>query len=556
MERLRERTASFLFIAGSSHIIFIFGLFFIGSITLLMNMTLSRFGILSLIGVLYWVWVTSKKYFPDKYLSMFIILITSFIALLLLSLYFSGKIYDLSPDGQTYHQEAIDRLANGWNPIWSYEKNDIDARLAYYPKAPWIDEASIYQLTKQIEYSKLFNLTLVFSTCSLAMGLLLSVTRIRTALVFMISLLASLNPVSIIQIPSFYVDGQLASLLTIVLVMTLYCILTKGILPLIVLACSLMLLINVKTPGMVYAGILVFGILLVFYIPGRLNKERLYVICGAVSLSFMTGITIFGFNPYVNNMISHRNIYYPFGAPNWPGTNTSPFEMVEAGMPESWKSYNRFHKFIASLFSESEVAWTSKWKLPFTFKVHELMNFSGSGCRVAGLGPIFSGVIILSGIILILILIFNQTTYAFLSVAGILLLMTSIIINPAAWDTRYVPQLWLLPVICIGLCYYFRPGNILPKMALLVIIALTLNIALISAVRFSAVVKDNEHFKNQLEYIKGLNRPVKVFFSNYYSNRIRFNYLRIPSIETGLEDIETCKEKLMIVNTETVVCLD
>ncbi|MCC7202798.1 MAG: hypothetical protein IT393_09105 [Nitrospirae bacterium] len=558
MKRLRERTASFLFIAGSLHIIFIFGLFFIGSITLLMNMPLSRFGLLSLIGVLYWVWFTSKKYFPDKYLSMFIILITSFIALLLLSLYFSGKIYDLSPDGQTYHQEAIDRLANGWNPIWSYEKNDIDARLTYYPKAPWIYEASIYKVTKYIEYAKVFNFPIMFSAFCLIMGIMLKATNIKSGLIFIISLLASLNPVNILQVPSNYVDGHLFSMLTIVCCLAFYCIYEKkDIIPLLILlACSLTLVINVKTTGMVYAGLLITGILPLFYILGGLGRARLALISGTAAFAFIIGIAILGYNPYINNLLMHQNPFYPIGAQYWPGTTSSPVDLIEIGMPETWKSYNRLEKIFATIFSESAVAWDSPWKLPFTFKMDELMRFIEVDVRVAGFGPLFGGAMVLSVISLIIVLIFNWTSAAFLSISVILLLIISIIINPVAWYSRYAPQLWLVPVICAGLCFYFRPREILSRIGLVVIFVLILDIALISTVRITAVLKDNELFKTQLSYLIDLNKPVKVYFSNFYANRIRFNDMGISATEIGRDELVTCRKTLPLVRTETVVCLD
>ena len=44
--------------------------------------------------------------------------ILSVCAIVALSAFAMGRIFDLSWDGQTYHQEAIFQLAHGWNPIW------------------------------------------------------------------------------------------------------------------------------------------------------------------------------------------------------------------------------------------------------------------------------------------------------------------------------------------------------------------------------------------------------------------------------------------------------
>jgi len=557
MDSLRGRIASFLFVSGSSQIIFIFGLVFINSIVLLMKLPLSPLGFLSLIGVLFWLRLTSKEYFPIKQLSMFMIQVILFIMILLFSLYLSGRIYDLSPDGQTYHQEAIDRLANGWNPVWNYEKDNIDERLTYYPKGPWIYAASFFQITKNMEYSKLFNITLIISTFCLILSFLLKGTNMKWGFVLILSLLASLNPVNILQASSFYVDGHLSSLLTIVFGLTIYYTYTKEVIPpLFLLACSVMLLINLKATGMVYAGILIFGILSVFYLFRKTDRDRLVLIFGTAVFSFIVGITILGFNPYINNILSHQNPLYPIGAKYWPGTNTSPVDLIEIGMPENWHSYNRFEKLFATIFSESAVAWSGRWKLPFTFETDELMNFAQTDVRVAGFGPLFGGAIVLSIISLILILIFNRTTFAVLSMLIILLLVASVLSNPIAWYARYAPQLWLFPVLCIGLCFYFRPTKLLSSIGFVIALVLTLNIALISAVRFAAVLEDNHQFKGQLNYIKSLDRPVKVYFSNFYANRIRFNDMKIISTEMSRDELVICKNTIALVSTETVVCLD
>ena len=63
-----------------------------------------------------------------------------------------GAVFDISYDGQTYHQEAIIQLSRGWNPfleeisdLYLVEQTALEAAINFYPKAPWVI-ASVHQL--------------------------------------------------------------------------------------------------------------------------------------------------------------------------------------------------------------------------------------------------------------------------------------------------------------------------------------------------------------------------------------------------------------------------
>ena len=67
--------------------------------------------------------------------------------------FISGKTYDLTIDGNSYHKTAIAFLKNGWNPFYEksidFQKNNddviqfeedskVDIWIEHYPKASWI----------------------------------------------------------------------------------------------------------------------------------------------------------------------------------------------------------------------------------------------------------------------------------------------------------------------------------------------------------------------------------------------------------------------------------
>lgn len=69
-------------------------------------------------------------------------------------------LFDLSWDGQTYHQTAILQLHDGWNPYYATLSNTVQHSIwaNHYPKASWIMAATILNFTNSIEASKCINL--------------------------------------------------------------------------------------------------------------------------------------------------------------------------------------------------------------------------------------------------------------------------------------------------------------------------------------------------------------------------------------------------------------
>ena len=130
-----------------------------------------------------------------------------------------GQIYDLSWDGQTYHQEAVYQLAHGWNPVWNAPlpmwHRDIEW-INCYPKGNWIIGAILYLSGKQIESAKLLSPALMVTAVLLGYAACRALS-LKRGMSGLLALLAALCPVAVCQLGSFYVDGSLGSLLTLLL---------------------------------------------------------------------------------------------------------------------------------------------------------------------------------------------------------------------------------------------------------------------------------------------------------------------------------------------------
>ena len=77
------------------------------------------------------------------------------------------NVFDTSYDGLWYHQPAIIKLAEGWNPVNRpfYDTTQYDVSnylwIQHYPKASWTIAACIYKMTGLIESGKMINFIVV-----------------------------------------------------------------------------------------------------------------------------------------------------------------------------------------------------------------------------------------------------------------------------------------------------------------------------------------------------------------------------------------------------------
>ncbi len=350
----------------------------------------------------------------------------------------------------------------------------------YYSKGAWIYAASIYNLTNHIEVSKAFNIAFIFGSFLISAAAILSLRKLKVGYALLISLIAAFNPISISQSLSFYVDGQLSSLLVALASLFFLSINTKKIVifawlivPIIVL------LINVKFTGLVYVSIILLLVYACIFISSK-RKREFYKIILPILTGLIIGILFIGYNPYITNTIN-------YGHPLNPVAGSGARDIVSSNTPKALRDKNRFEKLFLSIFAESpsdfEELLESNYihlKAPFLFRVKDLLTYRSPDRRIGGFGPLFSGLIVLSTFLLpSLFKLETQARKIFLVSTGIVLL--SVVANPECWWARFAPQLWLLPVFCITFVSINRDkvSNFLGNS--LLIIAL-INICLVGAI--------------------------------------------------------------------------
>jgi hypothetical protein len=519
-----ENLANFCLILGSQNLVYISSMLLISSFFFFFKLPISHFvAISALIVSIIWCWWVSKQHFRDKnpkHGTIFILLLLIFFINLYSCIAISGSFFDLSWDGQTYHQGTVIQLANGWNPVYSEvtgERPD-SIWINHYSRGAEISAAALSKVTGNIEECKAINLLLIITTFLIAFATItLTSDNIKLRYPLVLGFLISMNPVSIYQSLSFYVDGQLASVASCLLCLVLLVSKRIDSLVLISLISTIIIITNIKFLGVVYALIFCLGLLFWVFI---YQKEKLALVSKSLFLSFLFSLLIVGYNPYVTNTIDHGNPLYPIIG--------SDIDIITANKPVSFQNENPLENLLSSIFSHPS-AWVNaaEYKIPFVFSREDLNEFRCSDVRVGGFGPLFSGAIILCLLNLLAILELKKihhilknpdTSIKFLT---FVLILFSVLINPESWWARYVPQLWLIPIFSL----LFLPNSknkLLNYSSYFLILILLINVLMVSSVYVHYQILGTENLKEQLDYLSSLNdKEIKVDFNDFYSNRVR-----------------------------------
>ena len=126
--------------------------------------------------------------------------------------------FDWSYDGNAYHKAIVGLLRDGWNPLeesfysfaadYGFLKNESATWFDSYPKAAEIWGACVYSLTGNIESGKAFNLISLLSLFFLCMAFLGEGTGLKSWQRALCAGALVLNPVSVSQCLTFYVDSK------------------------------------------------------------------------------------------------------------------------------------------------------------------------------------------------------------------------------------------------------------------------------------------------------------------------------------------------------------
>lgn len=544
--KLRLQPTSFLI--GFNIVVFIAALFLTSALLFAVRVPITPFHLYAALGVtLLLSWFSVRTYAAEPRGVVWAVSLLVPAALFVVFLWISGQFYDLSYDGQSYHQEAIILLKNGWNPFYDAPltlPTGHDIWINHYPRLSETVAAALYAVTGHIEQSKVFNFLLMAGSFFLALSALLAHNAGKTRAVALSLLLAG-NPVSVYQSLGFYVDGQLASLLLCLLALSY--LLHKGPNRWIVTAYSLclMMTVNNKFTAVGYAAVFCLGLLVALYMSEKFDLLKKMVKLSVVSA--LIGVVVAGFNPYVTNTLRHGHPFYPLAG---PGSR----DVVADFTPKSFLPLNRIQRALVSYFSVTEENSTTnaatKLKVPFTITAGELSKFGEPDVAIGGFGPLFGGAIVLS-LAIVLVSLRLSISRVLLTLGVLAILLASVFINSAAWWARYVPQLWFVPVVCALLGFSFERKKAIAACSWVLVAVLAVNALSVACAYVSLQYDWNRTLKSQLETVRNSPQPVLASFGYSWSNRIRFEELGIAYREG---DTSGCPAPLTLNHSGTSVC--
>jgi len=229
-----------------------------------------------------------------------------------------------------------------------------------------------------------------------------------------------------------------------------------------------------------------------------------------IFLVILMGISLItGFSPYMENYKIYKS---PLGEDlGSPEGFTQFYTGYTNNLLPGWAVPREL--FIKSLFSSPSQKYTGI-KNPFTFQLTELDNLTGEN-RINGYGPLCDIIILVSLILLLLLLrdIKNRDTTIIL--ICILFIFLTVILHPACWWARFVPQFFLIPVF-IGLCGYINGSYLSKSVSSLLLILMIMNIGLVGYHSYSVSHMTTKDFERRLSDISNY-AQFPVGLNNSYS---------------------------------------
>jgi hypothetical protein len=245
--------------------------------------------------------------------------------------------------------------------------------------------------------------------------------------------------------------------------------------------------------------------------------------------------------------VNHHHPFYPLAG-------EQKIDLLETFRPSNIQNKNRIEQLAISLFSATVFADAynapTQIKTPFSVTKYEIERYAFAGVMIGGYGVWFSGILILSILLAVHIIFVNRKQLSKLIIPGVIIstLFISVIINPACWWARYVPQLWIIPIIVIiSSKLLLKKHHYLPY---IIFLAIGGNLFLTTGYFYYNYIVRTE-IQTELAQIKATGKKIQVKFENFRSNSKRFNEAGIDFVEQDL----TCSQPDTLFRSTTTYCI-
>lgn len=470
------------------------------------------------------------------------------------AIFISGRCYDITSDGNTYHKLAVGALKNGWNPNYesvtnfninkgnpfNVNKDNINTKwVNHYAKGTETFGAVIYAFTNNIESGKAYTIIFMYIVFGIFLAFF-NKKKINILISLLLSFIIVANPITIVQSTNYYVDGVLMlSLFLIFYSCYKLSIGEKNKEIFLILGSSILWCINAKFTGLAYAGLFCLAFYIYWLIKAfKKGKKyfwkefKIYTLFYIVTV--IISILVVGFGSYAKNTLDYGHPLYPLKGKGHVEN------MVVKEQPKSFKNKNNAEIFLTSLFAKGvnvSPSYSSEniqpeLKIPLTFTKEELNNYSISDIRMAGFGPLFSGAFVISFVLFILTIIDfikNKKWDLFVTfsiIFGISMLL--ILCLDGSYWARYIPYLYFIPIMAIT--YGLLNKKLKKYLSLIVLIILF----------FNSILVLNSFLKNYCLNNRYITKNIKYFKETYNKNdliNIKLNNNNTQGVQYNLDDI-------------------
>jgi hypothetical protein len=471
-----------------------------------------------------WIWIWARRAVPDRSVVVTAGVMTIAIAVVILGCAIGGAILDGTFDGRWFHREAIIQLSDGWNPLFGDLPPDRVAddgartRINGYTKAPWILAASVLSLAGRMEWSTALSFALLVAAAATSFAAVLGLGAIGRSRAAAIAAVATCNPIALCQLANPLIDGQLGSLILIVVGSAVLIFRRASALPRAIMLMAVILAVNTKQSALPFLLLLVGGLVVSAVVIGRRFPGRRNL--AVMAAAFVIGVVGVGFHPHITNLIRHQNWAYPYEQKNVTEAHPPLLVEIEIGrVPAFFKSAFTRSRHAKTIWSSGTVLATeARIKMPFEVSASELAEFRIQGVRIGGGGPLY-GAMLLTAAITWVLLLWSSRDRALAAGLLVVVLGLSVLAFPYPWVFRLVPHAWLLPLIpaAAALTVARRPVAA-GGWAVLAIAAV--NLSAVCWVWTSAAIQHTDYLKCRMAALASVS-PIDVDFGGFRAERLR-----------------------------------
>ncbi|PTX94419.1 hypothetical protein [Opitutus sp. ER46] len=440
----------------------------------------------------------------------------------------SAWFFDLSWDGQWYHQWAVYSMAQDWNPLAEPMREfpkHVHLWVRHYAKGTWYVATAIFQTTGMVELGKCPAVFVVpaMALAVFAAGLDWGFRRLPAGIV---AALVACNPVVFCELTTYLVDSIMYGFLVVVAAAVFSTWRQPRAEVLVTAALATIVCVNAKFTGLVFLGF-VFAAGWIWCAWHR--RAWLWRYTGGVAAVLVLAIVGFGYNPYVTNAMHRGQPFYPvLGSRAFPSLTTQGKEGIELyETPKNLLGHNRLYRLAYATFGRPgnapyrhEPNAALMW--PFTARPADLFYYNYHEVRIAGFGPFFSGALLLAfGLGLWLLLPRSAPSVRGPALLTALAVAGSLVISEHLWWPRYGPQLWLLALVPVPFILHAASSRWMRGLAWTLVALLLVNTAIVGAVHLTWEARHSAALRRQLIELRAQHRPIEI---------------SIPYFEVGVEE--------------------